>query len=185
MLITVLGPDGSGKTTLSKKIEQQFDGVAYEYFGYNPESRRYRYFADFINSDLNNNILRFLRKIVVYLNDLDLALSAKNRIVVSDRHPIDSYVGSTINNKKALNHYAQLTLLLLPVPNFVVLLGGDPSEIHKRKQDLSVDLIAKANKIYVDFLTRKGVRFVSIDTVENDSDAVLNIAAEHLLKIIP
>ena len=185
MLITVLGPDGSGKTTLAKKIEQQFYGVAYEYYGYNRESRKYRFFAGFINADLNNKILRLLRKIIVYFNDLDLALSTRNRVVVSDRHPIDGYIGSTIYNKKILNRYAQITLLLLPVPNFVVLLGGDPCEIHKRKQDLSVDLIAKANKIYADFLTRKGIHFVSIDTIENDSDAVLDIATEHLLKIIP
>ena len=43
MLITILGPDGTGKTTLAKALSEQIDGLDYVYFGYNNESRNYKY----------------------------------------------------------------------------------------------------------------------------------------------
>ena len=43
MLITVLGPDGTGKTTLANKLAEAYDNLEYIYFGNNIESRKYKY----------------------------------------------------------------------------------------------------------------------------------------------
>ena len=45
MLITILGPDGTGKTTLAKLIAEKYFNIDYIYFGNNLESRKYKFFV--------------------------------------------------------------------------------------------------------------------------------------------
>ena len=40
MLITILGPDGTGKTTLAKQLADDISNLEYIYFGNNIESRK-------------------------------------------------------------------------------------------------------------------------------------------------
>ena len=48
MLITILGPDGTGKTTLAKLIAEKYFNIDYIYFGNNLESRKYKFFSNFL-----------------------------------------------------------------------------------------------------------------------------------------
>ena len=48
MLITILGPDGTGKTTLANALSEKIDRLEYLYFGGSNESRKYRFFESFI-----------------------------------------------------------------------------------------------------------------------------------------
>ena len=77
MLITILGPDGTGKTTLAKALADKTDGLDYVYFGGSNDSRKYRFFEGFIKSDLNNIFLRIIRKVLRVINDLYVFQMAK------------------------------------------------------------------------------------------------------------
>ena len=57
MLITVLGPDGTGKTTLANKLAEAYDNLEYIYFGNNIESRQYKYFSRFLYSQKSGNCI--------------------------------------------------------------------------------------------------------------------------------
>ena len=100
MLITILGPDGTGKTTLAKALADKTDGLDYVYFGGSNESRRYRIFERFIKSDLSNFFLRIIRKALRVINDYDVYYQAKRNHIISDRCPIDNYIITKIQGRK-------------------------------------------------------------------------------------
>ena len=88
MLVTILGPDGTGKTTLARALAEKTDGLEYMYFGYNKDSRDYQFFDSFVKLETKNILkelsekdydllmtymcLGMLRKIILYLTDARL-----------------------------------------------------------------------------------------------------------------
>jgi len=183
MLITILGPDGTGKTTLAKELADKTDGLDYVYFGGSNESRRYRIFERFIKSDLNNIFLRIIRKVLRVINDLYVFQMAKKSNIISDRCPIDNYIITKIQGRK-IRHYYYLILLFSPNPDLVILLNGDAEIIFKRKEELSVNEIRKYIKYYQEYLNNKQINYCMIDTVENDIESTLRIAKVELEKRI-
>ena len=69
MLITVLGPDGTGKTTLANKLAEGYNNLEYIYFGNNIESRKYKYFNSFLYSQKSGKWNTFLKYIFIFIND--------------------------------------------------------------------------------------------------------------------
>ena len=54
MLVTILGPDGTGKTTLARALAEKIDGLDYVYFGYNKEISDYQFFNSFVKLEPKN-----------------------------------------------------------------------------------------------------------------------------------
>ena len=63
MLVTILGPDGTGKTTLARLLAEKIESLDYVYFGYNKESRQYKYFDVFLSAKTGITFLFFIKKI--------------------------------------------------------------------------------------------------------------------------
>jgi len=181
MLITILGPDGTGKTTLANALSEKIDRLEYLYFGGSNESRKYRFFESFTKSDLKNFLLRLIRKALRILNDYDVFYMSTKKNIISDRCPIDNYIITKIQNRK-IRYYYYIVLLLSPNPDFVILLNGDAETIFKRKEELSVSDIRKYIKFYKDYLDKKRINYCMIDTVKNNINKTLNIAKEELEK---
>ena len=120
MLIAILGPDGTGKTTLAKALSKKINDLEYIYFGGSNESREYRFFEDFIKSDLNNIFLKVIRKALRVINDLEIYYQAKKKHIISDRCPIDNYIITKIQGRK-IRYYYYFILLLFPKPDLVIL----------------------------------------------------------------
>lgn len=179
MLVTILGPDGTGKTTLAKALADKTDGLDYVYFGGSNESRKYRIFERFIKSELNNIFLRVVRKVLRVINDFDIYYQAKKNHIISDRCPIDNYIITKIQDRK-IRHYYYVILLFSPNPDLVILLNGDAEIIFKRKEELSVNEIRKYIKCYQEYLNNKQINYCMIDTVENDIENTLRIAKSEL-----
>ena len=51
MLICIMGPDGTGKTTLAKKLSEELDDLEYIYFGGNKDQREFIWFNEYIKQD--------------------------------------------------------------------------------------------------------------------------------------
>lgn len=175
MLVTILGPDGTGKTTLAKELANNLDGFEYVYFGYNKENRSYKYFENFIKSDLSNYFSRTIRKLLIFFNDLQNYNVAKKKNIISDRCPIDKLIGSKIRGSRLRYLYGLLTAIF-PHPDYVFLLEGDIDVIYKRKEEIPHRSIELTIKYYKDFLKEKKIENSIIDTTKNNVDETLKIA---------
>ena len=113
MLVTILGPDGTGKTTLARALAEKTDGLEYMYFGYNKDSRDYQFFDSFVKLETKNILKRIVRKGIRFINDLYVFRYAKKNHIISDRCPIDSYVNTKIQGRK-LRYYYSLLLKIFP-----------------------------------------------------------------------
>lgn len=181
MLIAILGPDGTGKTTLAKALSEQIDGLDYVYFGYNNESRIYKYFNSFMKSEPKSFIKRVIRKGLRFINDIAIFYSAKKTHVISDRCPVDSYINTKIQGRR-LRYYYALLLRISPNPNYIILLEGDSKVIYNRKKEISEFQIRSVIKYYKKYLTKNNIPHLVIDTVKNDINCSFNLAMNALKK---
>ena len=176
MLITILGPDGTGKTTLAKKLAKDISSLEYIYFGNNIESRKYKYFSDFLYAQKSGKLNTLLKYFFIFINDFYYYNLSKKKNLISDRCPIDKYIGTIIKEDKYRNLFHKFTLNLFPNPNFVILLEGDSEIIFHRKEEISIPIIDRYMLLYREYLTKNNLDFFSIDTSVNGIEETLKLA---------
>jgi len=164
MLITILGPDGTGKTTLAKALS---------------EKRNYKYCNSFMKSEPKSFLKRIIKKGLRFINDIAIFYSAKKSHVISDRCPIDSYINTKIQGRR-LRYYYALLLRISPNPNYIILLEGDSKVIYNRKKEISEFQITSVIKYYKKYLTKNDIPHLVIDTVRNDINSTFNLAMKAL-----
>jgi thymidylate kinase len=184
MLITILGPDGTGKTTLAKLIAEKYSNIDYIYFGNNLENRKYKFFSNFLYANRNGKINTLLKYIFIFINDFYYFHLAKNNHIISDRCPIDKYIGSGIKKDKTRMHYHWLTLKLFPNPDYVILLQGDPAILYLRKKEIPKSVIISYMSLYEKYIKSRKINFSSIDTTKNGIQATLDIASKQVDKLL-
>ena len=184
MLITVLGPDGTGKTTLAKLIEERYSNIEYIYFGNNIESRKYKYFSKFLYSQKSGKLNTLLKYFFIFINDLYYYRLARNKHVISDRCPIDKYIGTIIKKDKYRNLFHKFTLKLFPNPDYVILLQGDPAVLYKRKEEISESKIISYISLYEKYIQSRNINFLVIDTTKNNIQQTLSLASKQIEKVL-
>jgi len=182
MLITILGPDGTGKTTLAKQLAKDICNLDYIYFGNNIENRKYKYFSSFLNAQKSGKLNTLLKYFFIFINDFYYYNLAKKKNVISDRCPIDKYISTIIKEDKYRNLFHKFTLKLFPNPSFVILLEGDSEIIFRRKEEISISIIDKYMLLYRHYLAENNVDFYSIDTSVNGIEETLKIAKLEIQK---
>lgn len=184
MLITVLGPDGTGKTTLANKLAEGYNNLEYIYFGNSIESRKYKYFSSFLYSQKSGKWNTFLKYIFIFINDFYYFNLSQKTHLISDRCPIDKYVGSIVYTDKFRNLFHKYSLKLFPNPDFIILLEGDPEIIYSRKKEISSDVILKHIRLYKKYIEANKIKSYNIDTVVNDVQETYNKASEQIEKLL-
>lgn len=140
-IILVLGPDGSGKTTIAKELEKQTEYKYYYGGSRNPAT-------SFLKSRQKKEkkeyplIIRKIRKtlsVLLLIYDGIIKLNSLNQKYILDRSIVDVFVQ---NN---------LPLFLLKLFKFdqVFLLNAPPDIIYQRKQELSKEQIQKQMEKYI------------------------------------
>jgi thymidylate kinase len=182
MLITILGPDGTGKTTLAKQLAKEISNLEYIYFGNNIESRKYKYFSDFLYAQKSGKLNTLLKYFFIFINDFHYYNLAKKKNIISDRCPIDKYISTIIKEDKYRNLFHKFSLKLFPNPSFVILLEGNSEIIFRRKEEISISTIERYMLLYKQYLNNNNVDFYSIDTSVNGIEETLKIAEFEIKK---
>jgi thymidylate kinase len=184
MLITILGPDGTGKTTLAKLISAKYSSIEYIYFGNNLENRKYKFFSRFLYANKQGKINTFFKYIFIFINDLHYFNLARNNHIISDRCPIDKFVSSNIHNNKLRMYYHSIILKILPNPDYVILLEGDPDIIYSRKKEISVNKIINYISLYKKYIQLKNLKFYIIDSTKHNIQETFSIASKQIDQLL-
>jgi len=205
LFITLLGPDGSGKSTLCKKIEENLKGQLFNrvrYYHGHPEILPR---LGVIKAKLLNELLpessaspasRLQEKgnphhpakgclyVLYYTLDYFLARipfrfhRARNDLILFDRYFYD-YTMQPLWGKTP-RWFIKLASLLVSKPDLFVFLMADPEEIHKRKPELTTDEIA-SQQAQMKSLMIKLKPFVEIDTT-NDPEKAVSLITNSLVE---
>lgn len=175
MRIAFIGCDGSGKTTLAKKIIERLGKK-----GFNCEYRhQYNYF---LSNTLGNKIRKrekitrntdrkkFYYKLwifVVYPNLLFqwlwTKIMKKNKFFISDRYVYDSMVGWELQGR--LTFLSRFILENFPKPDRIFLIDAKPKTLYKRRGDEypDMDFCKKKRNSYINFARKKKIKIINTE----------------------
>lgn len=193
IFICFVGIDGSGKTTLAKRLEQDLkrSGISCKYAwcgwrGYN--SFLFKPFAKLIKKFYDNN--EKLKSVTnakipgtLALLDYILSLSEKSflslytyDIFIADRYIYDMLVGFTIANSE-ITYIQKFLLDLFPKPDIIFFLDVPVEIAFSRKNDIpSTDYLVKRKKVYMSILNLPEVKI--LDGTQNLEDLLNTILTE-------
>ncbi|MAD12581.1 MAG: hypothetical protein CMC04_07670 [Flavobacteriaceae bacterium] len=198
--IVIIGPDGSGKTTISKLIldevknkKSRFEKKYYLHgrFGIIPNLSRIKGIKEntkqisFKKTDgeesLNHSKSRIFIYMLYYLADFLLGrmilikLKYSNTIIVADRFYYDYFYQDSFNNYPIF--MKNLYKLLAPKPDLFVYLNANPEKIYIRKPELTVERIKLQQKRIEKLLNEKMFfkKSLKVQTNENPIYTYLTI----------
>lgn len=184
MLVCIMGPDGTGKTTLAKKMSEEIDDLEYIYFGGNKDQRKFVWFKEYLKKERKGWLRTLFKYFLVFINDYAYFMQAKKKHMIADRSPIDKMIGSKMNGKKWRYIYHSIVLRLLPSPDLIILLDGDVDVIYERKREISREKILEYWSLYKSYFTKRRLAYIVIDSTVNDVDQVAHLAIQELEKVI-
>ena len=195
-IILFLGPDGSGKTSITEEVcKAKPDEMIRVYL--HAESlehlnrplvrllfRLMGYQKRFNKRGLLGIFIRLICHFTRYVEMYSRILSIDNKIllkgyVCADRYAYDYFLRALDGNDRVLEKI--LYYNLFPKPKYVVLLSGSPRAIVKRKQELTEIEVFKTIEKYRNFVKYSGIPFVEIDTTENNQEQCKKIVLQNIL----
>lgn len=194
-IILFLGPDGSGKTSITEELCNAKPN----------EITRVYLHAESLE-DLNRPLVKLLFRLANYQNRFKkekllgifirlfchfiryvemysriLAVDEKflfKGYVCVDRYSYDYFLRRLDENNRKLEKILYYTLF--PKPKYIVLLSGSPRVIVKRKQELTEIEVLKTIEKYRNFVKSSGIPFIEIDTTENNQEQCRKIVLQNI-----
>jgi len=207
--IILVGPDGSGKTSvaeaLAKKIKKHFFSVSLQHFNIQTFPR----LASLIfwhkkvcgpdytkpNSGTNAPIQSNLKAwIYLFYYGIELLIYSHLRLkrrlrlgqlVIFDRYFHDWFFQRSY--RRVPHSMIRILLSSIKKPNLIVYLAGEPTEIFARKPELSMYEIDKQQtlicKNLLPFWQKRSVPILILDNVENSLNEVVKIISSELTRV--
>jgi len=171
--ISIMGVDGSGKTTLSKKLQKKFKQSKYLHL------RPYFIFKDFRrvvrnphNQKKSISIVSFLRLLFWLMSYKIFFYKNKNKkLYIFDRYVHDILIDPLRYKHNLSNLLTKLILSFFPVPDLWIFLKPSFKTIKKRKVEISDSEIRRQTKEYYNFFKNK--KNVLILTSNNQSKILI------------
>ena len=180
LIIAFMGVDGSGKTTIIKKLikrfKKKFKAVKYLHL------RPYFFLTDkrtvikkpHYKKENTSKILSFLKIIlwlVIYRIFFFINSYKKNQLIIFDRYAHDLLIDPIRYNFKLSKNLTKFILNLFPEPDAWIILTASDVKIEKRKKELPRHELKKQKKFYLNFSRSKKNSFV----VNTNVDISINI----------
>ena len=168
-IVAVVGPDGSGKSTVIEKLNTLPMAVSY-YMG----DKNYR-FQDFYHWLMRRH--KYIARTVYLFMFIEtwfryfylFSLKLQGYIVLTDRYPGMNRSASSVETQK--HPYVLLYKYMYPKADKYILITADAEEVYKRKQELTVSEI----KIYQNYLKNQLNKMPEAKEIENENiDDCLN-----------
>lgn len=175
--IIFLGVDGSGKSTVIRELEKLLE-ISYR-FHFCPIKR-----YNFDNSKINNtphtqkvyntalSIIKILFLIIVF--NYGYIVNIKSNLllghVIADRYFYDLLIDKQRYRIKISDKLLDRLIKLIPKPDYVVLIIGNPKELYLRKQEISLSEIDKQQNRaikYFQYVDKKNVYNSSNNTAKD------------------
>jgi thymidylate kinase len=171
MIITIIGVDGVGKTTLAKNLSNKIENSIYKYAGYNPENRKYFILNDFIKKAKKSLLQRVLIRLLIILNDLiEFNYQKKSRIKIYDRYIYDNIIQNYKTDRQTF--YKRLSKIF-PKPDLLILLSGDENIIFNRKKELTPQIIKEQTLEYKKIFKELNIEYIEFDTTKLNEKELL------------
>jgi thymidylate kinase len=181
MRIAVLGPDGSGRTTLAKSLAENHSDINYLYLGQDETKRHYRWGESLIKSKLfRKKRFNLIRLLLITINDWVEFRTARGSIKIIDQCAFDSFASDEGRPKKSYM-LSKFLLLFYPRPDLILFLDGDPDLISRRNPTFNPENIASQIASYKEIIGNYGVDYRSIDTTKNSVEQSNKLALDHIL----
>lgn len=198
LFIVLIGPDGCGKTTISDNVrsnmERCFRGVWR--FHWRPKllpklGRNKTQLTEQANAEQTPpappekskyNTLTSLIRFTYYLADFIIGYwiviypkKARSTFIVGERYFADILVHPARYGFSLPKWFIRLSSYLVPKPDAIILLHGDPQKIHDRKPELPVETISEQIEKYLTEITYWGEHIVINTTDTTPEQAVHDI----------
>lgn len=180
-VIAFIGPDGTGKSTLSETIAPRVQGI-------HMPAQRGQYTWTEINAPLMELTLKLRRKIptlplgtrrrmvavttyslLYFEQHLRLARMmrrARGRLLFTDSYCWGTVVRWTPESSPVPFWWTAACSAAFPIPRLTFLCGGDPQAIWDRKPDMEPPEIERTIRVYRAYLKARGIPFVELNTTK-------------------
>lgn len=178
----MLGPDGSGKSTIVKVLKEQLD-FELCYLGYG--ANRSYYFSNILDKLGCDIFSRVLYRTIVTLDDFFKGFSyiTFNKVgAIIDRYPCDNIVNTILDSRKSVKFH-KLIFHFYPKPDVFILLVGEPNTLYERKKEISALRIEKYIETYKKVLNTYNVKYFEVDTTKLSLSECTNLITEKLNEI--
>ena len=183
LVISFMGTDGSGKSTLIKKLtkrlKKNYRKIKYLHL------RPYLFLTD--SSVVNTNphdqklplsqvgsLIKILTWLWMYYFFFLINLYKKNQLIIFDRYAHDLLIDKIRYRFNLPKKFTQFILNLFPKPNLWIVLKAPIKLIEKRKKELSINELKRQMNEYINF-SKKQKNMIIIDTSKTIEKNILLI----------
>lgn len=168
--VVVLGPDGSGKTSLIQELQKSFSGANSSipkivHLHWCPEllpsAARDRGPVENPHGQRPRGVFSSIAKLFYLLLKWRLGYLCRvlphrmqRRVVVFDRHYVDLLVDPRRYRFGGPLRFAQWVARLIPQPDLWLVLDADPKILQQRKREVTFDETARQRRAYVELASR-------------------------------